>query len=163
MKKRLGKKSRFPLEINEIPNEGGRFSIEFVRYFFNFRTWKNYLFFKWLCSTNSDKISSRFTDKGPFFAGLSVSKTHFTDKPAFFSDLSVNFWPLWWWFTDKAGFLEHLSVKTRSKRLKSYGQTTIFDHFVRNRHFSGRPFTDIMPIFSDLSVNDSDFAKFRVR
>ena len=26
MKKRLGKKSRFPLEINEIPNEGGRFA-----------------------------------------------------------------------------------------------------------------------------------------
>ena len=30
-----GKKSRFLHEINEIPNEGGRFSIEFVRYFFN--------------------------------------------------------------------------------------------------------------------------------
>ena len=27
MKKRLGKKSRFPLEINEIPNEGGRLAI----------------------------------------------------------------------------------------------------------------------------------------
>ena len=27
MKKRLGKKSRFPLEINEIPNEGGRFAM----------------------------------------------------------------------------------------------------------------------------------------
>ncbi len=26
MKKRLGKKSRFPLEINEIPNESGRFA-----------------------------------------------------------------------------------------------------------------------------------------
>ena len=26
MKKRLGEKSRFPFEINEIPNEGGRFS-----------------------------------------------------------------------------------------------------------------------------------------
>lgn len=30
-----GKKSRFLHEINEIPNEGGRFSIEFVRYFLN--------------------------------------------------------------------------------------------------------------------------------
>nr|WP_318531248.1 prevent-host-death protein [Ligilactobacillus ruminis] len=47
-----------------------------------------------MCSTISDKISSRFTDKVPFFADLSVSKTHFTDKPAFSGDLSVNFWPL---------------------------------------------------------------------
>ena len=37
------------------------------------------------------KILLEFTDKGPFFDDLSVSKTHFTDKPAFFSDLSVNF------------------------------------------------------------------------
>ncbi len=35
MKKRLGKKSRFPLEINEIPNEGGRFATAFVRHFLN--------------------------------------------------------------------------------------------------------------------------------
>ena len=95
----------------------------------------------------------------PFFADLSVSKTHFTDKPAFSSDLSVNFWPLWWGFTDKAGFLEHLSVKPRSKRLNFYGQTAVFAHFVRNRHFSGRPFTDRVPIFIDVSVNDDDFAK----
>ena len=27
MKKRLGKKSRFPLEINEIPNEGGLYYV----------------------------------------------------------------------------------------------------------------------------------------
>jgi len=40
------------------------------------------------------KISLKFTDKVPFFADLSVSKTHFTDKPAFSNDLSVNFWPL---------------------------------------------------------------------
>lgn len=36
MKKRLGKKSRFPLEINEIPNEGGRFATAFVRHFFKY-------------------------------------------------------------------------------------------------------------------------------
>ena len=108
---------------------------------------------------DSAKISFKFTDKVPFWADLSVIKTHFTDKPAFPSDLSVNFWPLWWWFTDKAGFLEHLSVKTRSKRLNFYGQTAVFDHFVRNRQFLISPFTDIIPIFSDLSVNDSDFAK----
>ena len=42
-----------------------------------------------------------------------------------------------------------------------YGQTAIFDHFVRNRHFSGRPFTDIMPIFSDLSVNNRECTKCR--
>ena len=43
--------------------------------------------------------------------------------------------------------------------LKFYGQKVVFDHFVRNRHFSGRPFTDKLPIFIDLSVNGSDFAK----
>ena len=111
------------------------------------------------CSTNLSKISSRFTDKVPFLADLSVSKTHFTDKPAFPSDLSVNFWPLWWGFTDKAGFSEHLSVKPGPKRLNFYGQTAIFDHFVRNRHFSSSPFTDKVSIFIDVSVNDSDFAK----
>ena len=83
----------------------------------------------------------------------------FTDKPPFLVHLSVNFWPLWWGFTDRSLFLEHLSVKPRSKRLKSYGQTAIFDHFVRNRHFWNSPFTDSMPIFIDVSVNDSDFAK----
>ena len=84
---------------------------------------------------------------------------HFTDKPAFFSDLSVNFWPLWWGFTDKQGFLNHLSVKSGPKRLNFYGQTAIFDHFVRNRLFSSRPFTDSVPFFIDLSVNDNDFDK----
>ena len=52
-----------------------------------------------------------------------------------------------------------LSVKPRSKPLKSYGQTAVFDHFVRNRYFSSGPFTDKEPIFIDLSVNGSDFAK----
>ena len=84
------------------------------------------------------KILLEFTDKEPFFAGLSVIKTHFTDKPSFFGDLSV---------------------KPRSKRLNFYGQTAVFAHFVRNRHFSGWPFTDKEPIFIDLSVNGSDFAK----
>ena len=105
------------------------------------------------------KISLKFTDKQGFLSRLSVSKTHFTDKPSFSGDLSVNFWPLWWRFTDKTGCLEHLSVKPRSKPLKSYGQTAVFDHFVRNRYFSGGPFTDKEPIFIDLSVNGSDFAK----
>ena len=62
-------------------------------------------------------------------------------------------------FTDKAGFLDHLSVKPGPKRLNFYGQTAIFDHFVRNRHFWNSPFTDSMPIFIDVSVNNSDFAK----
>ena len=111
------------------------------------------------CSTNLVKISCRFTDKVPFWADLSVIKTHFTDKPAFSSDLSVNFWPLCWEFTDRSRFLEHLSVKPGPKRLNFYGQKAVFDHFVRNRHFSGRPFTDKLPIFIDLSVNGSDFDK----
>ena len=33
---------------------------------------------------NQAKISLKFTDKVPFFADLSVSKTHFTDKPTIF-------------------------------------------------------------------------------
>ena len=107
----------------------------------------------------SAKISLKFTDKEPIFADLSVSKPHFTDKPTFSGDLSVNFWPLWWEFTDRSLFLERLSVKPRSKSPKFYGQTAVFDHFVRNRHFWNSPFTDSMPIFIDLSVNDNDFAK----
>ena len=105
------------------------------------------------------RFHSNFTDKAPFFADLFVSKTYFTDKQSFFSNLSVNFWPLWRGFTDKQGFLDHLSVKPGPNRLNFYGQTAIFDHFVRNRHFSGKPFTDKLSIFSDLSVNGSDFDK----
>jgi hypothetical protein len=66
-------------------------------------------------------------------------------------------------FTDKAGFSERLSVKLGPKRLKSYGQKAVFDLFVRNRHFSSRPFTDKAPIFIDVSVNGSDFVKCSVR
>ncbi|AEN78160.1 Hypothetical protein LRC_08790 [Ligilactobacillus ruminis ATCC 27782] len=65
-------------------------------------------------------------------------------------------------FTDKAGFLERLSVKLGSKLPKSYGQTAIFNHFVRNRYFSSSPFTDKISIFIDVSVNDSDFVKCNV-
>ena len=56
-------------------------------------------------------------------------------------------------------FSEHLSVKSRSKPLKYYGQTVVFDHFVRNRHFWNSPFTDKASIFIDVSVNGSDFVK----
>ena len=83
----------------------------------------------------------------------------FTDKPASSNDLSVNFWPLCWGFTDTSRFLEHLSVKPGPKRLNFYGQTAIFDHFVRKRHFSSRPITDKASIFIDLSVNENDFDK----
>ena len=62
-------------------------------------------------------------------------------------------------FTDRRRFSEHLSVKPGPKRVKSYGQTVIFAHFVRNRHFSSRSFTDKGPVFIDVSVNGSDFAK----
>ena len=105
------------------------------------------------------RFHSNFTDKVPILADLSVIKTHFTDKPSFFGDLSVNFWSLWGRFTDKQEFLDHLSVKPGPNRLNFYGQKVVFDHFVRNRHFSGRPFTDKLPIFIDLSVNGSDFDK----
>ena len=86
-------------------------------------------------------------------------QTAFYGQTDIFRDLSVNFWPLWWEFTDRSLFSEHLSVKSRSKPLKSYGQTAVFDHFVRNRHFWNSPFTDSIPIFIDASVNNSDFAK----
>ena len=59
--------------------------------------------------------------------------------------------------------MEHLSVKPGPKRLNFYGQTAVFAHFVRNRHFSGRPFTDRVPIFIDVSVNGSDFVKCSTR
>ena len=129
-----------------------------------FYTHKKLLFFKRRrCSANSAKISLKFTDKLPFLAGLSVRKAYFTDKPAFPSDLSVNFRPLCWGFTDKSRFLDHLSVKPGPKRLNFYGRTAIFDHFVRNRYFSGRPFTDRVPIFIDVSVNGRYFAKCSAR
>ncbi|KLA48784.1 hypothetical protein P869_02025, partial [Ligilactobacillus ruminis S23] len=35
----------------------------------------------------------------------------------------------------------------------------VFDHFVRNHHFSSKSFTDSMLIFIDVSVNGSDLAK----
>ena len=119
------------------------------------RDWRGFF----LVLGGAPRFHSNFTDKAPFWADLSVSKTYFTDKPSFFGDLSVNFWPLWWEFTDKQGFLEHLSVKPGPNSLNFYGQTAIFDHFVRNRHFSSRLITDKVPIFIDLSVNDNDFAK----
>ncbi|MFY4505188.1 hypothetical protein [Ligilactobacillus ruminis] len=55
--------------------------------------------------------------------------------------------------------MDRLSVKLGAKRLKSYGQTAVFAHFVRNRLFSSRPITDKTFIFIDVSVNGSDFAK----
>ena len=62
-------------------------------------------------------------------------------------------------FTDRIHFLEHLSVKPGPKRLNFYGQSAIFDHFVRNRHFSSELITDRRPIFIDVSVNGSHFDK----
>ena len=102
------------------------------------------------------KILLEFTDKEPIFVDLSVIKTHFTDKLAFSSDLSVNFWPLWWGFTDKAVFLDHFVRKTKVETpefLRTnghfwpfcpysafferaiYGQTTHFHWFVRKRQW----------------------------
>ena len=55
--------------------------------------------------------------------------------------------------------MEHLSVKPGPKQLNFYGQPAIFDHFVRNRHFSSKPFTDRRPIVIEVSVNGRDVAK----
>ena len=46
--------------------------------------------------------------------------------------------------------------------MRIYGQSRLFGPFVRNRHFSGGPITDKESIFSDVSVNDSDFDKCSV-
>ena len=62
-------------------------------------------------------------------------------------------------FTDKEPIFGALICKTGPKRLNFYGQKAVFEHFVRNRHFSGIPLTDKLPIFIDLSVNGSDFDK----
>ncbi len=43
--------------------------------------------------------------------------------------------------------------------MRIYGQKPLFGAFVRKRHFSIEPFTDSRPIFIDVSVNNSDFAK----
>ena len=43
--------------------------------------------------------------------------------------------------------------------LNFYGQTAVFAHFVRNRHFSSRSFTDKASIFIDVSVNGRAFAE----
>ncbi|TGJ60709.1 hypothetical protein E4M16_07290 [Ligilactobacillus ruminis] len=37
----------------------------------------------------------------------------------------------------------------------------MFDHFVRNRHFSSKSFTDRRPIFIDVSVNGKDFCQMQ--
>ena len=50
-------------------------------------------------------------------------------------------------------------TKPGPKRLNFYGQPAVFAHFVRNRHFSSRSFTDKVPIFIDLSVTGRAFAK----
>jgi len=66
-------------------------------------------------ATEGELASSRealFTDKEPIFDDLSVSKTHFTDK---------------------AGFLDHLSVKPGPKRLNFYGQTPNLHRLVRKQ------------------------------
>ncbi len=52
-----------------------------------------------------------------------------------------------------------MSVKAGPKRLNFYGQTAIFAHFVRNRHFSSKLITDKASIFIDVSVNGRAFAK----
>ena len=52
-----------------------------------------------------------------------------------------------------------ITVKPGPKRLNFYGQTAVFAHFVRNRHFSSRSFTDKASIFIDVSVNGRAFAE----
>ena len=71
-----------------------------------------------------------------------------------------------WWFVRKQNafygqtdIFQWFVRKFLTFMMRIYGQKPLFGAFVRNRHFSGRPFTDSMPIFIDVSVNDDDFAK----
>ena len=50
-----------------------------------------------------------------------------------------------------------ITVKPSPKRLNFYGQPAVFDHFVRNRHFWSKSFTDKRSIFIDVSVNGNDY------
>lgn len=40
-KKEAGKKARFYLEVNEMPDKSGRFATGFVRHFLNFDIWNS--------------------------------------------------------------------------------------------------------------------------
>ena len=72
----LGKKSLFLLELNEIPNKDSRCATDFVRYFLIF-TRKKLSFLRQRCVTDSAKISSIFTDRGPIFIDASVKGSDF--------------------------------------------------------------------------------------
>ena len=87
------KKSRFLLELNEMPNRGGRVATDFVR-LFNFQCIKTTFSRSSTAQLIYPRSHSNLRTQAAFFADLSVSKTHFTDKPAFSNDLSVNFWQL---------------------------------------------------------------------
>lgn len=72
--KRLGKKFRFPLELNEKTNEVGLRLTLFVFFIFNKKT----AFLKrQYCSTDLSKISHKFTDKGSIFINVSVNDGDF--------------------------------------------------------------------------------------
>ena len=75
-----GKKSRF---LHEIPNEGGRFSIEFVRYFLNAVLLN-------LSGQNLMQIYGQKLLLGSFVRNRLFSSRPFTDSVPFFIDLSVN-------------------------------------------------------------------------
>jgi len=92
---------------------------------------KNYFFKKQYCSTDLFKISLKFTDKAGFLEHVSVNGSDFVK----------------------------CSTCSISTSRRDYGQTAIFDHFVRNRHFSIEPFTDRRPIFIDVSVNAGKLRK----
>ena len=99
---------------------------------------------------DSPRFRSNFTDKVPFFADLSVKQNVFYGQTIIFRRFVRKF----------------LAIMR-----EIYGQKTVFGAFVRktevetskvlrtNSYFSSGPFTDKEPIFIDLSVNGSDFAK----
>ena len=110
-------------------------------------------------------MTSDSIKKVPFLAWIKWNAERMRSCCDWFRSASLNTVLLNWFIKDliqiygQSAILADLSVKPGPKRLNFYGQTAVFDHFVRNRYFSDRPFTDSMPIFIDLSVNGSDFAK----
>ncbi|MDB7647464.1 hypothetical protein PND15_09030 [Ligilactobacillus ruminis] len=64
------------LELNEIPNEDGRCATDFVWCFLIF-TREKLSFLRRHCVTDSAKISSIFTDRGPIFIDASVKGSDF--------------------------------------------------------------------------------------
>ena len=78
-RKRPGKKSRFFLELNEMPNKNGRFATGFVRHFSILMHGRR-LGQMQCCSINSANLSVRFTAKLFWVISIIASDCHAYEK-----------------------------------------------------------------------------------